>query len=255
MVANNFSRSFNRSTKAFEELVQPKALKILGGKFVGVEGNKSQDEVIGGGATPSIISMNHILDTKAGIDLWHVGDNGVRGVANRVQFGPTLWCTFTIRLSRDGQDPNNTEYAKRLSSIRNGYLYPTLTIQSYVNDQYELRAFAITYTSSILSMIERGLATEQHTNSAQYGQAAFYTVNWAAMGTEGYGIYTYRLAAGEDSVIEVNQLDGLGSLNTMFDAGARLIKKPDVLTKAGNLDIVRGQWLNSNMRQGGLITK
>lgn len=68
------------------------------------------------------------LDTKAGVDAFHVCEDGVWGIAVRILF-KDFYPNFTVRYTR----PNNkTEYEKRIESMYNGSIYPYWTIQGYV---------------------------------------------------------------------------------------------------------------------------
>lgn len=74
----------------FYRLVLPILSQLTGWRFVAVEGivsDKHKDLV-------------HLFDTLAGIDLFVITPNGIRGVANRVQWSPVSYNTFTIRKER-----------------------------------------------------------------------------------------------------------------------------------------------------------
>ncbi|MBA7602511.1 hypothetical protein ES703_09604 [subsurface metagenome] len=73
------------------------------------------------------------FDVLAGMDFLQIKTGiGMRSIANRVQWGRNDK-TITIRKTSGGS--SNTELKKRLSAIfgKEGYLYPFLTIHSYIN--------------------------------------------------------------------------------------------------------------------------
>jgi hypothetical protein len=57
------------------------------------------------------------FDTLAGIDAWHIEDDGiVRGIASRVQVGDNDWRTFTVRSRRANGE--KTEFEKRMKAYK-----------------------------------------------------------------------------------------------------------------------------------------
>lgn len=75
------------------------------------------------------------LDMLAGIDAWQVLTSPVamRGLASRVQWGQAR-NTFTVRIALPSGA--ETEYHKRIRALDNqeqGYLYPHLTVQAYID--------------------------------------------------------------------------------------------------------------------------
>lgn len=119
-LVNNWTQDLKKSSKAFIDVVWPNIKTIAGeGMIVPVESVTAQ-------------GFTKQLDMLAGIDFWQVLDNGMRGIANRVQFGDISWNSFTIRTKR--ATDSQTEYEKRKNAIygQRGLLYPHLTIQSYV---------------------------------------------------------------------------------------------------------------------------
>ncbi len=74
------------------------------------------------------------LDVPAGIDAWQIQNGyGMRGWASRVQWG-AAHNSFTVRVrSRSGVE---TECHKRLRALeppQEGYLWPRLTVQVYLD--------------------------------------------------------------------------------------------------------------------------
>ncbi len=96
--------------------------------------------LIGGGTLRSVEAVTDQgfakeLDLLAGIDAWQIltqPASSMRGIASRVQWG-TAHDSFSVRISsRYGQE---TEFQKRLHAVRNteeGYIYPHLTVQAYL---------------------------------------------------------------------------------------------------------------------------
>ena len=109
------------STWAFLNLLAPELTKIIGGKFIPVEGT-------------TVSHLVTTLDQLAGIDAWHVKyGQGVRGLASRIQFiasGDSAWPTFTIRAWRASGIA--TELQKRREAIADDHLYPYWVTQAYV---------------------------------------------------------------------------------------------------------------------------
>ena len=75
------------------------------------------------------------LDMLAGIDAWQVltSPAAMRGLASRVQWGPAH-NSFTVRIALPSG--TETEYHKRIRALDNreqGYLYPHLTVQAYLD--------------------------------------------------------------------------------------------------------------------------
>ena len=80
------------------------------------------------------------LDALAGVDAWQVlTDVGMRPLGSRVQAGWD-YRTFSIRYSlRSG---HLTEIDKRITAIRRGLLYPSITVQAYLEcpiNPFEMR--------------------------------------------------------------------------------------------------------------------
>lgn len=173
----NFTGSLSLSMDLFKTTLQDDLQKVLHGEFEVVEG----------------ATVNHIaklLDTLSGIDVWHIDRvRGIRGVALRIQtiigtYKP--YNTFTVRNKRNSGA--KTEYEKRKFAIENGYLYPYITVQAYVNEHKQLLSFAVAKTVDVMDAIGKGLCAKNKTGAAQIGQAEFFVVNWQTMKSNGYKI-------------------------------------------------------------------
>lgn len=94
-----------------------------------------------------------MFDKYSGIDAIQITkDNQIRTIAIRVQFG-TAWDTFTIRYKR--HNGAETEYKKRLDAIKNEKLYPNLTLQCYLsNDFKEILSCGIIQTKTLYKQIQ-----------------------------------------------------------------------------------------------------
>lgn len=113
----------------------------------------------------------------SGIDIWLVHTTGgIRGIANRVQWGDTNWRTFTVRQAT--AKGGATEYEKRRRSIDKEWLYPILTCQAYITeDRQTLLGFAVAKTRDILDQIDPEHDVPKRTY--KYGRpASFYVVKW-----------------------------------------------------------------------------
>ncbi len=116
-------RDLSASAQDFLDTVVPAIRHLIGpGRIEPVESTAPAD-------------LRRDLDVLAGIDAWQMVDNEgrMRGLASRIQWGTTVWRSFTIRLER----PNGakTEKAKRVEAFlkpAGGWLLPALTIQAYL---------------------------------------------------------------------------------------------------------------------------
>jgi len=110
--------------------------------------------------------MRKALDALAGIDIWQIKNSkGMRGIANRIQWGPKAWDTFTIRKTRITTGAK-TEYEKRIEAITTrAWLYPYFTCQAYITKRRTgLLSLAIAKTETIFEMINQGLCWEKTNN-------------------------------------------------------------------------------------------
>lgn len=175
---NEVANDLEKSSSLFDRVLKPKLIEVMGGYFKVVEGTTIDEHA-------------KKLDRYAGIDLWHINENKgvIRGVASRIQFSDTNWATFTIRKKRESG--TKTEYEKRKYAIENSCLYPTLTLQAYINDNEEIQGFAIAKTKDLITMIDNGKAAIKHTGEDQHGQASFYVIKWQDIKENDYPIYIY----------------------------------------------------------------
>ena len=172
------ARDLSRSAKAFIDIVFPAVAPALGnGHLIPVES-----------ATDSRLA--HQLDALAGIDAWHINtDEGIRGIASRVQVGPKDWRSFTIRYSR--RSGAETEYGKRLRAIHGQpaqWIFPYLTVQAYLADWTgPLLSAAVARTSDIIKCIENGWCSEQPNKD---GNSIFKIIFWADMTKHGFRLFS-----------------------------------------------------------------
>jgi hypothetical protein len=163
----DFRGALKRSSQQFKEILQADILDKLHGEFEIVEG-------------VTVEKMARLLDVLGGVDVWHVDhENGMRGIALRIQTTSKNWHTFTIRNKRDSGA--KTEYEKRKNAINNNYIYPYLTIQAYINNENRPVSWAVARTADIIKMIDGGHCNTKHTGLNQIGQAEFYVVDWYDM--------------------------------------------------------------------------
>jgi hypothetical protein len=139
------------------------------------------DRIGGGTIVPVETVVEHQfakdLDILAGVDVWQKldGDLGMRGIASRVQWGHSVYRTFTIR--RSLPSGHDTEYQKRRYAIdgKRGLLYPHVTIQAYLDSKGgDLMAVAACRTSDLIDLCDEG-RVRQNGNDGK----TFYYVNWA----------------------------------------------------------------------------
>jgi len=144
-------RTFKEDQKKVNELfpnVQKIIEDILKGKIISIE-DIEKDSIL------------KTLDRQSGIDAFHISENGIRGIALRIQnINQHNFDTFTIRYSRHNN--SKTEYEKRKKTFQTqkekGYLYPFLTIQAYVNyDTKEVLKISIVKTEQLYNYIENNL--------------------------------------------------------------------------------------------------
>ncbi len=119
------------------------------------------------------------LDIHAGIDFIAEKSGRMSGIAARCQRGKS-WRTFTVRFERDSGA--KTEYAKRCDAIEHKFLYPRLTVQSYLDQSTgELIDAAFCRTDDLMAAVKEG-------EQSQFGgdicirrtdNASFVVVPWA----------------------------------------------------------------------------
>jgi len=81
-----------------------------------------------------------MIDRLSGIDYIRENDNGLQGIAARVQWGSD-YASFTIRSLR--KTGGKTELEKRLYQIENGYFYPAFTLQAYFDNRIDNKLLSI----------------------------------------------------------------------------------------------------------------
>jgi hypothetical protein len=127
------------------------------------------------------------LDMKAGIDGWQLHNDGMRGIASRVQAGKE-WSSFTVRMRRDSGA--TTEYEKRLAAIQDGrgWLYPHVTIQAYAQTQEgPIVSVGIVLTKDLIGFIQNGYSYKKRT-----GNALFAVCMWDKIESAGYPMKIIR---------------------------------------------------------------
>ena len=154
------------SSQRFIDILKPQLSKILKGSFITVEGETTDE-------------MRKLFDILSGIDAWFFNNaKGMRGIASRIQPSNHNWRTFTIRYKRDSG--TKTEYEKRKYSIENNYLYPYLTLQSYLDDDNNIISYALIKTKDLISIVDNHLekCILRKTGKSQIGQSSFVVVKW-----------------------------------------------------------------------------
>lgn len=174
-MADDQAIALSKSIVRFQNLIIPilKQNPRWNGEFICLENCQSNEA--------------KILDYNAGFDILHISSLGVMAIASRIQEGN--YNTFTIRNKRISGA--KTEFEKRKYAIKNGYLYPNLTLQAYISKQNKLNSFAYAKTIDLIEMIEKGYCYEDKTGSDQIGQAIFYVIDWLQMQNLGYSIFIY----------------------------------------------------------------
>jgi hypothetical protein len=178
-MGGDFQRDLKDSMFDFQRVVLPQLQKskFISGELISIEQATAE----------GYAHLVKAFDYKAGIDLIQVKNEGLCGVANRVQWVPVagrLWNSFTIRMSR--ASGAKTEYEKRMAAVMsNGqYLYPYLTIQAFVQEPRRsgpLLSVAVAKTTDILQAAWDDTAPEK--DNKQDGNK-FKAVFWQDMKRE-----------------------------------------------------------------------
>lgn len=115
-VSAEIEQRMRRSAADFQEHVWPSVRECCGG----------------GELRPVEGTWDEYADYLAGVDHWQIDTEHqrMRGLASRIQYGPSNWRSFTVRERLPSG--RRTEAAKRLEAIRRGWLYPALTAQAYL---------------------------------------------------------------------------------------------------------------------------
>lgn len=134
---NNWTVDLSDSVIALESIKYTILPKLISGRIHTIENQKNE------------VLMK--IDIKSGIDYIREDENGLQGIAARVQWGNN-WDTFTIRSER--HTGTKTELEKRLHQIENGYFYPAFTIQAYFDNRQDnnLLSIAIIKTDDLYDL-------------------------------------------------------------------------------------------------------
>ncbi len=150
---NTWEKDLSDSVIALESIKNTVLPRLIKGKIHTIE--SSNNEIL------------MLLDQKCGIDYIREDEEGMQGIAARVQWGDKAWNTFTIRSKR--KSGAETELEKRLNQIENGYFYPAFTLQAYFNNRKEniLKSIAIIRTDDLyrLYVDNQGLFHKQHSDN------------------------------------------------------------------------------------------
>lgn len=161
------SNDISRASTDFDNIIKPQ-LSLLYGEhieFINIEGTNNY--------------ILEKLDQFSGLDAIAIShkQKNICGVASRIQYTSKFYPTFTVRASR--VSGAKTELEKRKQAIENGYFYPRLTLQAYINkDTGELIRGAIVKTVDLFELIDNGYYSTNDTGAGQIGQAKFYVVKW-----------------------------------------------------------------------------
>lgn len=166
------------SAKVFNEQVWPIIQPFVGrGDLLQMEGRPDTE-------------LAKELDMRAGIDGWHVHQNGMRGIASRVQVArkpKNPFNSFTIRLTRNSGAA--TEYQKRMIAINGGpekgWIYPFFTVQAYtLTTTGPVLSCGVARTIDIMDYIQKhGPDDTRETSNATFGVCW-----WHCMQNKGYDV-------------------------------------------------------------------
>lgn len=129
---NTWQDDLNSAARAIKSISDTVLPKLISGKLHSVE-NADNDLLL-------------LMDQVSGIDLIRQDCNGLQGVAARVQFGSNFK-TFTIRAER--RNGAETELAKRLRQIEQGYFYPAFTMQAYFDSRKSLNLMSVAVVKTV----------------------------------------------------------------------------------------------------------
>lgn len=152
-----FIDDFNQTITDFE-LIKPHLQDMMGGKIVSVEGTGE---------------LAQVLDIRCGIDYLLINNEGVRGIASRIQHGH-CWRTFTVRASK--ASGATTEYEKRSVALLHNYMYPYWTMQTYIHENTARIAVCRTY--DLYKYIWEHNVKARYTDNAK-----FFIVDWESIQT------------------------------------------------------------------------
>lgn len=139
-----YKNDSKKSAYLFHNLVKPKLGELLKSEINIIEEYEEDNS--------SMFRVSKELDMYSGVDGWRFDKVNQRHqyIASRIQntkngFRP--YDTFSIRASRQN---SKTEYEKRIYAIENDWLYPQLTIQTYLNEnESEILSLGIVYTREL----------------------------------------------------------------------------------------------------------
>ena len=178
---SSFNIDLSDSIYDFARVVAPKLaeLNFISGKLISIE------------STTNFKGLAKQFDILAGIDIWQIKEKeGIRGIANRIQWGDKAWNTFTIREKRTSG--SETEYSKRLRALQTKqWLFPFYTVQSYMTRRRvgELLSLAIAKTEDIFKLIESGNYTKRF--NSEDGNS-FFCISWRDMEKANLAIKIYE---------------------------------------------------------------
>lgn len=151
------------------------------------------------------------MDMYAGIDMCTIDTKNqvVQGVASRIQYGH-CWETFTIRTKTD-RGNYETELFKRLRAVKNGDMYPTWTIQSYIEPDDEdpkkkLCTVGIVRTYDLFDFVSEQLNSEHFKSIDDFIETLHYSPNIGQMRIRrNYGGGAIFLSCSWGDLIKANQ--------------------------------------------------
>ena len=141
---NLYKNDSVKSANQFHSIVKPKLEELLKSEINIIEEYEEDNS--------SMYRVSKELDMYSGVDGWRFDKVNQRHqyIASRIQIikkGFKPFNTFSIRASRQN---SKTEYEKRIYAIENDWLYPQLTIQTYLDDtESEILSLGIVYTKEL----------------------------------------------------------------------------------------------------------
>lgn len=141
---NLYKNDSLKSANQFYSIVKPKLEELLRSEINIIEEYEEDNS--------SMFRVSKELDMYSGVDGWRFDKVNQRHqyIASRIQKtikGFKSFDTFSIRASRQN---SKTEYEKRIYAIENDWLYPQLTIQTYLDEsESEILSLGIVYTREL----------------------------------------------------------------------------------------------------------
>jgi len=173
------AKTMREALKGFK-CIEPQILKSLRAKGIRYFEDHDDNQIL------------HHLDRHNGIDSMVIyDDNQIRFMANRIQYNQN-YKTFTVRETFLGS--KNTEYQKRKDAINDGYAYPHLTSQVYLNKKTNsILSMAFVRTSDLYEYID------EHQEELKYFVAkdgglenGFIVVEWQKLIADGVLLVVYE---------------------------------------------------------------